>query len=259
MTANAMKADLDACLAAGMNDHVTKPIDRKALLETLRRWLPTRKADRSPVTARSPESRAEETSLPGIEVAATLERLGLDRATLDRMLLRFADGQGPTLDALRSAVAGSDRAAAARHAHAIAGAAGNLGADRLRTAAKALEQAGRDGHADLAPLLADVEAQAAIVFSSIGTLRRTDDTAASSYGGPFDPEVARAALQRLDVALGASDLSAVSGALTELGSAGLPRFAQVDFSELRESVEGYDYDQARGIAARLLARVNDVG
>src|SRR5262249_11451646 len=31
MTANAMKADLDACLDAGMNDHVTKPIDRKAL------------------------------------------------------------------------------------------------------------------------------------------------------------------------------------------------------------------------------------
>ena len=40
MTANAMKADLDACLAAGMNDHVTKPIDRKALVATLRRWLP---------------------------------------------------------------------------------------------------------------------------------------------------------------------------------------------------------------------------
>ena len=30
MTANAMKADLDACLAAGMVDHITKPIDRKA-------------------------------------------------------------------------------------------------------------------------------------------------------------------------------------------------------------------------------------
>ena len=42
MTANAMKADLDACLAAGMNDHVTKPIDRKALVATLRRWLPVR-------------------------------------------------------------------------------------------------------------------------------------------------------------------------------------------------------------------------
>ena len=42
MTANAMKADLDACLAAGMNDHITKPIERKALLQTLRRWLPAR-------------------------------------------------------------------------------------------------------------------------------------------------------------------------------------------------------------------------
>ena len=43
MTANAMKADLDACLAAGMDDHVTKPIERKLLLQTLRRWLPARR------------------------------------------------------------------------------------------------------------------------------------------------------------------------------------------------------------------------
>jgi DNA-binding response OmpR family regulator len=40
MTTNAMKADLDACLAAGMDDQITKPIERKALLQTLRRWLP---------------------------------------------------------------------------------------------------------------------------------------------------------------------------------------------------------------------------
>ena len=40
MTANAMKADLDACLVAGMNDYVVKPIDRQALLQTLWRWLP---------------------------------------------------------------------------------------------------------------------------------------------------------------------------------------------------------------------------
>ena len=44
MTANAMKADLDACLAAGMNDYVTKPIDRRTLVATLRRWLPPRPA-----------------------------------------------------------------------------------------------------------------------------------------------------------------------------------------------------------------------
>ena len=56
MTANAMKADLDACLAAGMNDHVTKPIDRRTLVATLRRWLPARPAEPSATVAtRSPQ------------------------------------------------------------------------------------------------------------------------------------------------------------------------------------------------------------
>ena len=50
MTANAMKADLDACLAAGMDDHVTKPIERKSLLQTLRRWLPARTPSSEDVT-----------------------------------------------------------------------------------------------------------------------------------------------------------------------------------------------------------------
>jgi two-component system sensor histidine kinase/response regulator len=39
MTANAMASDRDACLAAGMNDHVAKPIDPQELFATLRRWV----------------------------------------------------------------------------------------------------------------------------------------------------------------------------------------------------------------------------
>ena len=103
--------------------------------------------------------------LEGVDVSGTLRRLGIDRASLERMLLRFADGQREILDALRAAVVAGDAAMAARHAHAIAGAAGNLGADGLRAAAKALEQAGREGRTDLADLLAVVEERAAVVFS----------------------------------------------------------------------------------------------
>ena len=40
MTANAMKGDADSCLAAGMDDYVTKPMRHQTLIETLRRWLP---------------------------------------------------------------------------------------------------------------------------------------------------------------------------------------------------------------------------
>jgi two-component system sensor histidine kinase/response regulator len=166
MTANAMKADLDACLAAGMNGYVTKPIDRAALVTTLRRWLPSRTAA---TKIDLPGDHA--TALDGIDVSGALRRLSIDRDRLEAMLVRFADGQRSLLDALRTAVAARDNATAARHAHAIAGASGNLGANALGSAAKALERAGRDGRTDLTDLLATVEDCAAVVFKSIDTLR----------------------------------------------------------------------------------------
>ena len=155
MTANAMRRELEACTAAGMNDHITKPIDRKALLQTLRRWLPAPQEHRTDTdlgasktaAAFSPEPVAAvpdgSPRLEGIDVAGSLARLGLEFETLRRMLVRFADSQGATIDALRAAVASGDSAAAAKHAHAIAGASGNLGAEGLHAAAKALERAGR--------------------------------------------------------------------------------------------------------------------
>jgi two-component system sensor histidine kinase/response regulator len=271
MTANAMKADLDACLAAGMNDHITKPIDRKALVATLRRWLPV-KAARTPfaTAAASPESAPARSSsvvpseppgrdgstLDGIDVNGTLQRLGVERASLDRMLLRFAAGQGDTFAALRTAVTAGDHTMAAKHAHAIAGAAANLGAEGLAAAAKRLEHAGRAGQTSLADLLADVEERGATVFKSIQSLRSAPDRAVDSAVRPFDRAGASAALERLTAALDDFDLSSASGALADLGTSGLPPWAADDLGRLQHSVDGYDYAEARGIASRLLDRVH---
>jgi signal transduction histidine kinase/CheY-like chemotaxis protein/HPt (histidine-containing phosphotransfer) domain-containing protein len=272
MTANAMKADLDACLAAGMNDYVTKPIDRKALVATLRRWLPVQAAAPAPYEmATAPIELVEGVAsasfagadalavagpaLAGIDVTGTLQRLGIERISLERMLLRFADGQGELLEALRAAVVAGDSAAAARHAHAIAGSAGNLGADGLRAAAKALEQAGRDGRTDLSGLLAAVEDRAAVVSGSIATLRPAAGYAADPPDRPFDRARADASLERLKSALDDYDLSSASGALADLGTSGLPAWAADDVSRLRHSFDGYEYDEARAIALDLLTRV----
>ena len=173
------------------------------------------------------------------------------------MLLRFADGQREILEALRTAVVSGDSAMAAKHAHAIAGASGNLGAVKLRLAAKALEQAGRDGRTDLGDLLAVVEDRAAEVFKWTETLRPSANREADSAGRTFDRAVAGAALDRLSVALDNYDVSSASGALADLGTSGLPAWAADDLGRLQRCVDGYEYSEAREIASHLLARVHD--
>jgi PAS domain S-box-containing protein len=256
MTANAMKADLDACRAAGMDDHITKPIERKALLETLRRWLPARQAQVTPhPVAGSAGAVADGVPiLEGIDVPGSLDRLGLELETFQRMLIRFADGQAAMLDALRAAVAAGDSPEVARHAHTIAGASGNLGANALYTSARALERAGREGSTDLSRFLADVEACAAVVSRSVDTLRRTSVPDATTREPVLVPPSARPVLERLQTALGDFDVSSASIALADLEGIAMPG-AVSDVIRLRIHLDGYEYDEARVLATRLLGQI----
>jgi two-component system, sensor histidine kinase and response regulator len=263
MTANAMRQDLDACLAAGMNDHIVKPIDRKALVATLRRWLPHSVANTVSPPALAERTRAaSEEALPtleGIEVAETLARLGLGFESLRKMLIRFADGQGKTLEELRAAVNASDAAAAARHAHAIAGAGGNLGADALRTAAKALEQAARQGQGNLEELMRVVDTHAVIVFRSIDSLRpvaQDEPPVRSALAG--DPLKLQATLEQLSAALENQDLSASAGALAELATFGTPAEMAEDLARVYDLVDAYEYDEAATLVEALVQRLEAV-
>ncbi|MFN3076405.1 MAG: response regulator [Alphaproteobacteria bacterium] len=82
MTANALKGDREKCLAAGMNDHITKPIDRRLLYDTLMRWIPP--ANRTvAIPARMPVApdAAGQTlpELAGIDVVEGLNRVNGNR------------------------------------------------------------------------------------------------------------------------------------------------------------------------------------
>ena len=156
---------------------------------------------------------------------------------------------------LRSAVAANDAAGVARHAHAIAGSSGNLGADGLRAAAKALERAGHDGGSGFAELLAELEGRAAVVFRSIDSLRGVPAAAAvavAAGSGPLTLTVeARAVMERLQAALGDFDLTAASSALADLDRAGMPPDAR-DLIRLRAHMDSYEYEEARVLVTRML-------
>jgi len=83
----------------------------------LRRWLPAASASSEGVTPgpRLP-TRGDIPGLEGIDVAGSLERLGLELESFQRMLIRFADGKSATFDPLRAALVAGDSDGVAKHA-----------------------------------------------------------------------------------------------------------------------------------------------
>jgi CheY-like chemotaxis protein len=141
MTAYALNEERQRCLDAGMNDHVTKPIEPQALFRTLLAWCPrpARAAGSAPPTTRVSVSAAP--TIDGIDTAAGMRRVGGSADAYGRMLRLFCDTHTEAATQLRQALAENERAIAERLAHSLNGVAANLGAQRLSDKASALEAA----------------------------------------------------------------------------------------------------------------------
>jgi PAS domain S-box-containing protein len=271
MTANAMKTDVQACLSAGMNDFVSKPIERGSLVQSLRRWLPLRgsgaatadgdtrglpKSVAAPILSAAASSQTAIPVLEGIDLAETVRRLAIPFERLRPVLLRFADGQQQTLEDLRAAVAANDATGARNHAHAFAGAAGNLGAEKLQQTARDLELVARKGDSDLADLFRQVEQAAETVFRSIESLRTEQPRPVAPTvrpSPPGDPELLRAHLEHLQSVLASGDLSGSSAILEAISQIDVPGELRLSITRLKEFIEGYEYDRASEVVVQLLA------
>ncbi len=147
MTANAMAGDREQCFAAGMNDHIAKPIDLDELWAKLHRW-----AKRATPPAAAPDTHAlppaGEHALPavwytleGLDAAAGLKN-ALGRPELYLSLLRrFAEGQHDCVGCIQSSLARGDKGAALLLAHTLKGSAAQIGDDKIRALAQQLERA----------------------------------------------------------------------------------------------------------------------
>jgi len=146
MTAHAMQGDRERCIAAGMNDYVTKPVVPQALAEALRRWLPGQGALFARSTSEpSPQPSDTPPSPPVFDRAGMMDRLEGDEELAEMVIESFLDDIPRQLQALRELLAAGDVRTAQRQAHTIKGAAGNVGAEALRAVAAETELALRAG------------------------------------------------------------------------------------------------------------------
>ena len=138
MTANAMVGDREKVLAAGMNDHIAKPIKFDDMFSTLARWVrPTKRVSSGPAVANADPLAA----LSGIDTRAGLEGLMGNDALYRRLLCMFRDGHVDFQARFAAARAAGDSAAATRMAHDLKSMAAALGVHEIQHAAAALEQA----------------------------------------------------------------------------------------------------------------------
>jgi CheY-like chemotaxis protein len=151
MTAHAMAGDEDKSLQAGMNGHVTKPIDPDQLFSTLQKWIkPSEKraqVKKAEIPVERPESDKtvpEEDqlpeSLPGFDLPDGLKRLQGNKRLYRKLLLNFATDYSGVANDIRIALDSKDFEQTHSLVHNLKGLAGNLSATDLQASAVNLEK-----------------------------------------------------------------------------------------------------------------------
>jgi two-component system sensor histidine kinase/response regulator len=261
MTAHAMAGDEKKSIEAGMNDHVTKPIDPDKLFATLRNWI-------KPVSQRAavqippvldappdpdqmvPEEDELPESLPGFDLAAGLVRLRGNKHLYRKLLLDFQANYRGVADEIRGTLAANDFDQAHSLVHNLKGLAGNLEATNLQAAAVELEKlvrgqaAKKTSDKELKRIFAELENAIQQALDAVGTLGPTADkkTIASNKEAiaSVPPDLMQKVTESIRTAADMGDVMKIKSIAEKLKS---ESDAMAPFcNELVQLAEDFDFD-----------------
>ncbi|MFM8330507.1 MAG: PAS domain S-box protein [Candidatus Methylumidiphilus sp.] len=237
MTANAMACDREQCLAAGMDDHIAKPIEPKRLYAVLARWLQGLPPAAPPLAAHAPFPSGQFGDIPGLAVARGLANMNGKTALYAKILRQFTAHHADAAARIRADLDSSDDASAQRRAHTLKGICGTIGAAGLQALAFAVEQAILDNapRGRLAALLQDLAVELDSLTGHID--------ACLGAAAPPAPHTAAPGLAARMAALLADGDPAATDCLAE-DSGFFQDLLGADFKQFEREVSHFSFDQA---------------
>ena len=268
MTASAMKGDRELCLEAGMDDYVSKPIDREELFGTLRKWIGELRTgeDRGTEASAAESANILPTSLPGIDLPEVMGRMGNDEELLRDLLAKFAGEFGDAVDEIRQALDVGDEEGVRRLVHTLKGTAGNLSAKGVQAVARELEEAiDAERSEPFEGLLAQMERALAQVFDGVGERAPLEASgegrepgSAAADGRPLrvpDRETLAGLLESLRQGLRDQDPVAADSCLEEVGAQLAGTALEERFRLLAGQIGDFDFGAARDTLETLVSEL----
>jgi len=270
MTAHAMAGDEAKSLPAGMDGHVTKPIDPDQLFATLLKWIkpvaeraavqkpPVFDAPPEPDRALPDEAELPE-SLAGFDLAAGLARLMGNKRLYRKLLIDFGTNYGGVAGDIREALAVKDFEQAHSLVHNLKGLAGNLEAKDLQAATVKMEKLVKGqseetvSEKELAEKIAELENALNRALAAVQTLGPPAEKKIIAGGtdemANVPPEIAKDALDRIQAAAEMGDVMQIKSIAQELKSESDSVAPFCD--ELVRLAEDFDFDGIQRLVSEL--------
>ncbi|MCP4139963.1 MAG: response regulator [Chloroflexi bacterium] len=190
LTAHAMKSDRERCIKEGMDDYISKPIDKRSLFTTVNRWSKKSAAateevqdfsnivsvfgDEKPAPAARPVAGSRAENISPVDMVDALPRFGNDHKFFYEMSLDFQKQLPQNISDMKSALTKEDMTAMNSLAHGLKGVASTFSATRLADLSARLEEKSKKKELDqINELVAEIAKEAELVLAHLQALLRS--------------------------------------------------------------------------------------